>query len=334
MEMKGGDGGGGEVRRLHIIYFLSRMGQVEHPHLIRVHHLTANGVYLRDIKIWLSEVRGKDVADSFAWSYKRRYKAGYVWQDLRDDDLITPISDNEFVLKGSEIPSSDAIVKGLYTHDENKKQDQVSSCQICDQRCRPKQSQSLLIYTSASSSEIIEDSIHFGSESSTSMEFSAKQDEKTVHLVVKRARDVTDKTDAVESCDGDSCHTSLLSKQRTGAAVNSSSLVKVSQYMPHSPRQAHGSGSSGRCNSQIMASSILRNLITCGAVDIKDSVTVLRDTRIKKSSPSNAGSEICKGDNFGGSTRSRTSEAPRNQQTAGIRQCRGNHSCQRSCTGI
>lgn len=40
--------GGGEVRRLHIIYFLSRLGGgIEHPHLIRVHHLARNGVYLR-----------------------------------------------------------------------------------------------------------------------------------------------------------------------------------------------------------------------------------------------------------------------------------------------
>lgn len=39
---------GGEVRRLHIIYFLSHMGgHAEHPHLIRVLHLARNGVYLR-----------------------------------------------------------------------------------------------------------------------------------------------------------------------------------------------------------------------------------------------------------------------------------------------
>lgn len=39
---------GGEVRRLHIIYFLSHMGgRAEHPHLIRVLHLARNGVYLR-----------------------------------------------------------------------------------------------------------------------------------------------------------------------------------------------------------------------------------------------------------------------------------------------
>lgn len=39
---------GGEVRRLHIIYFLSHRSRVEHPHLIRVHHFNRNnGVYLR-----------------------------------------------------------------------------------------------------------------------------------------------------------------------------------------------------------------------------------------------------------------------------------------------
>ncbi|CAI0387474.1 unnamed protein product [Linum tenue] len=93
----------GEVRRLHIIYFLARMGCIEHPHLIRVHHLNRNGVFLRDVKRWMGELRGKDMPDSFSWSYKRRYKSGYVWQDLMDEDLITPISDNEYVLKGSEI---------------------------------------------------------------------------------------------------------------------------------------------------------------------------------------------------------------------------------------
>lgn len=68
------------------------------------------------------------MAEAFAWSYKRlpagtiflrkflivleinidliacrKYKTGYVWQDLLNDDLITPISDNEYVLKGSQL---------------------------------------------------------------------------------------------------------------------------------------------------------------------------------------------------------------------------------------
>ncbi|XP_028788817.1 uncharacterized protein LOC114744842 [Neltuma alba] len=93
---------GGEVRRIHIVYFLSLMGRSEEPHLIRIHHLARNGVHLRDVKRWIGEVRGKDLTETYAWSYKRRYKTGYVWQDLLDDDLITPISDNEYVLKGSQ----------------------------------------------------------------------------------------------------------------------------------------------------------------------------------------------------------------------------------------
>ncbi|KAL8204410.1 hypothetical protein R6Q57_010033 [Mikania cordata] len=106
--VRGGNGNevGGQMRRVHIVYFLCRNGCIEHPHLIRVHQHSSNGVHLRDVKRWLSELRGKDMPHMFAWSYKRRYKEGYVWQDLLNDDLITPICDNEYVLKGSEIPSS------------------------------------------------------------------------------------------------------------------------------------------------------------------------------------------------------------------------------------
>lgn len=38
---------GSEVRRLHIVYFLCPKGRIEHPHLLRVHHHSRNGVHLR-----------------------------------------------------------------------------------------------------------------------------------------------------------------------------------------------------------------------------------------------------------------------------------------------
>ncbi|CAL4954238.1 unnamed protein product [Urochloa decumbens] len=102
---KGADqkGAAGEVRRINVVYFLSRGGRSDHPHLFRVNHLYRAGVRLRDVKRWLSELRGKDMPGNYSWSYKRKYKAGYVWQDLKDDDLITPVSDNEYVLKGSDV---------------------------------------------------------------------------------------------------------------------------------------------------------------------------------------------------------------------------------------
>ncbi|RLN24940.1 hypothetical protein C2845_PM07G24870 [Panicum miliaceum] len=99
----GEKGAAGEVRRINVVYFLSRSGRTDHPHLFRVNHRNRAGVRLRDVKRWLSELRGKDMPDNYSWSYKRKYKAGYVWQDLKDDDLITPISDNEYVLKGCDV---------------------------------------------------------------------------------------------------------------------------------------------------------------------------------------------------------------------------------------
>ncbi|KAK8962056.1 hypothetical protein KSP40_PGU001876 [Platanthera guangdongensis] len=99
---------GREAMRARVIYFLDRHGQIEHPHLLRIHHFCHAGVRLRDVKRWLSELRGKDMPDSFSWSYQRRYKKGYVWQDLMDDDLLTPISDCEYVLLGSLLPGVDS----------------------------------------------------------------------------------------------------------------------------------------------------------------------------------------------------------------------------------
>lgn len=36
-----------------------------------------------------------------------------MWQDLVDEELITPISDNEYVLKGSEISSKTDFSLGM-----------------------------------------------------------------------------------------------------------------------------------------------------------------------------------------------------------------------------
>ncbi|XP_031472572.1 protein SOSEKI 1 [Nymphaea colorata] len=103
-------------RNIHVVYFLSRKGRVEHPHLIRIQPpISSNGVRLKDVKKWLSDVRGKDMPNSFSWSNKRRYKTGYIWQDLHDDDLIAALSDNEYVLKGSEIPAASSPENTMIT---------------------------------------------------------------------------------------------------------------------------------------------------------------------------------------------------------------------------
>ncbi|PKU67868.1 hypothetical protein MA16_Dca019394 [Dendrobium catenatum] len=67
------------MERLHIVYFLRRKGKIDQPHLIKVHHLNNNGVHLRDFKRWPSELRGKEMSESYAWSYQRKYKIDYIW---------------------------------------------------------------------------------------------------------------------------------------------------------------------------------------------------------------------------------------------------------------
>ncbi|KAI6675812.1 hypothetical protein NL676_036608 [Syzygium grande] len=103
----------GEVRRIKVLYFL-RHGRgtgarVEQPHLFCAHHSSSNDLLLKDIKRWLADLRGSHLTEAFSWSYKRRYKTGYIWQEVVDDDLVMPTSRNEYVLQGCEkvaLPSS------------------------------------------------------------------------------------------------------------------------------------------------------------------------------------------------------------------------------------
>lgn len=90
-------------RRVHVVYYLSRNRQLEHPHFIEVTISSAEGLYLRDVIERLNVLRGRGMASMYSWSCKRSYKNGFVWQDLCEDDLIFPVHGNEYVLKGSEI---------------------------------------------------------------------------------------------------------------------------------------------------------------------------------------------------------------------------------------
>lgn len=77
---------------------------MDHPHLVEGYLSAAqDGLRLRDVKRWLAVLRGKSMPTTFAWSYKRTYKNGFIWHDLGDNDMIQPLSKNEYVLMGSEI---------------------------------------------------------------------------------------------------------------------------------------------------------------------------------------------------------------------------------------
>uniref|UniRef100_A0A6N2MJA9 SOSEKI DIX-like domain-containing protein n=1 Tax=Salix viminalis TaxID=40686 RepID=A0A6N2MJA9_SALVM len=91
-------------RKVPVVYYLSRNGQLEHPHFMEVPLSSSDGgLYLRDVINRLDLLRGQGMAGLYSWSSKRSYKNGFVWHDLADDDFIHPAHGHEYVLKGSEL---------------------------------------------------------------------------------------------------------------------------------------------------------------------------------------------------------------------------------------
>ncbi|KAG7947455.1 hypothetical protein I3843_14G094700 [Carya illinoinensis] len=282
---------GGEVRRIHIVYFLSHMGHVEHPHLIRVQHFNRNnGVYLRDVKRWLADLRGKGMPEAFAWSYKRRYKTGYVWQDLVDDDLITPISDIEYVLKGSEIVSTSF---DHHSHSENKasilKKKQQRPVEVhAEDQPRQRHSSKVASFeehpesnTSTDfSSEINQESPLFGSDRSTLTNESIKL-EAEMHQQGENL--------------GNSSFSSTPPSKKNKMKSNKNEKADKASPSSSSFTKSNSSG----------ASSMLRNLISCGAADTNDAALIMmnRADKNKSSFKPNIEAEIRKGERLRGSER-------------------------------
>ncbi|XP_058225153.1 protein SOSEKI 1 isoform X2 [Rhododendron vialii] len=297
----GGGGGSGEMRKIHIIYFLSRKGRTEHPHLIKVHHLSRNGVRLRDVKRWLSELRGKDMPESFAWSYKRRYKTGYLWQDLLDEDLITPISDNEYVLKGSEIPSLD-----LYLRSPSKSR--ASSFQEDEVQEHRK---STMEAPKNSTCEIEEESPTFGSEASTVTDDSTKLEEEK-NISGENKPETPRKSDKIDN--SSSFYSSLLNKNNSKKTKKNDASNPTSAPAPPPPTPR----SSQFTKSKSYSANVFRNLLSCGAVDANETAMVTINRREKNSchiippkKPADVeniagygnAARICRGDKLGGSER-------------------------------
>uniref|UniRef100_K3ZRU3 SOSEKI DIX-like domain-containing protein n=1 Tax=Setaria italica TaxID=4555 RepID=K3ZRU3_SETIT len=86
-----------------VVYYLCRSGRhLEHPHLMEMRLPSPNeALYLRDVICRLDALRGKGMAAMYSWSCKRRYKTGFVWHDVLEDDMLLPTQGSEYVLKGS-----------------------------------------------------------------------------------------------------------------------------------------------------------------------------------------------------------------------------------------
>ncbi|KAF3441032.1 hypothetical protein FNV43_RR19318 [Rhamnella rubrinervis] len=91
------------IKKVQVVYYLSRNGHLEHPHYMEVTHFANQPLRLRDVMDRLTTLRGKGMPALYSWSCKRSYKNGYVWNDLAENDIIYPAEGFEYVLKGSEL---------------------------------------------------------------------------------------------------------------------------------------------------------------------------------------------------------------------------------------
>ncbi|RLN30695.1 uncharacterized protein C2845_PM05G19540 [Panicum miliaceum] len=101
------------TRKVAVVYYLChRDGHLDHPHFLEMelplssssNRAAIAGLYLRDFTARLDALRGSGMPAMYAWSSKRSYRNGYVWQDLAEDDLVHPAhGTDEYVLKGSPL---------------------------------------------------------------------------------------------------------------------------------------------------------------------------------------------------------------------------------------
>ncbi|CAL1376721.1 unnamed protein product [Linum trigynum] len=93
------------MKRVQVVYYLTRNGQLEHPHFMELSHSPNHLLRLKDFVDRLTALRGRGMPSLYSWSCKRTYKNGYVWNDLGENDAIYPADGAaaEYVLKGSEI---------------------------------------------------------------------------------------------------------------------------------------------------------------------------------------------------------------------------------------
>ncbi|KAI3441130.1 uncharacterized protein J3R85_002810 [Psidium guajava] len=110
-----------QLRKVQVVYYLTRNGLLEHPHFMEVSLLADHQLRLRDVMERLTALRGKGMPSMYSWSCKRTYKNGYVWNDLSENEVIYPAEGAEYVLKGSEIISSSGPVGREPVHVHSKR---------------------------------------------------------------------------------------------------------------------------------------------------------------------------------------------------------------------
>lgn len=204
------------------------------------------------------------MATMYSWSSKRSYKNGFVWHDLSENDFIYPTQGQDYVLKGSE------ILDHITTVQTPTEEESDSPVVITRRRNQSWSSIDLNEYR-VYKSESLGDSIgNIAADASTQTE-----DKRRRRRVVKEEEAEKEKNEI----ENDEIQSSELSREEISPPPSDSSpetlgtLMKVDGRMglrssvPVKENQTVESCPSGR----MRASSVLLQLLSCGAVSFKES---------------------------------------------------------------
>ncbi|XWS74175.1 hypothetical protein CRYUN_Cryun02cG0193200 [Craigia yunnanensis] len=268
-------------RKVAVVYYLSRNGQLEHPHFMEVPLSSNGGLYLKDVINRLNLLRGKGMASLYSWSSKRSYKNGFVWHDLAENDFIYPSHGQEYVLKGSEIldhsinPQSLEITSSSFRLTKSpESQKAENNHDFPSIRRRRNQSWSSIdlheykVYKAESSSESAQ---RLAADASTQTDDKRRRRKP----VVKEAQ-----IEELQSQELEQNQTTELRREEISPPPSDSSPETLESLMKADGRLrlCNGDGNEDNLNraaescpsGRMKASSVLMQLISCGSISFKD----------------------------------------------------------------
>ncbi|XP_028059418.1 protein UPSTREAM OF FLC [Camellia sinensis] len=268
-------------RKVPVVYYLSRNGQLEHPHFMEVPLSSPEGLYLRDVINRLNFLRGKGMATMYSWSSKRSYKNGFVWHDLAENDFIYPAHGQEYVLKGSELLDSASICKSDHSLSSSFKKpppENQKSGDECDfpvvvtrRRNQSWSSIDLHEYKVYKAECTGESAGRAAADASTQTD-----DKRRRRRAIREIEEEEEEEKSKESCENENQSTELSREEISPPPSDSSpetldSLMKADGRVVLCPEIVNEDRTADNHPSgRLKAASVLMQLITCGSISFKD----------------------------------------------------------------
>ncbi|KAG8371424.1 hypothetical protein BUALT_Bualt13G0086200 [Buddleja alternifolia] len=261
-------------RVVPVVYYLSRNGQLEHPHFMEVPVSSSQvGLYLKDVINRLNVLRGIGMASMYSWSCKRSYKNGFVWHDLAENDFIYPAHGHEYVLKGSELPVN-TFLETVHRQQprllppESQIAAAVSDEDYSDRR-RRNQSCSSIDFNLHEYSVYKAESAHrsaAAADASTQTDDNRRRRRRPAHEIVEEKRKEPDE----KSPHGDEIEIEISPPPSDSSPETLEKLMKADGRLILRPETGKEDPTASSPQIERSKSSVLMQLISCGSVSFKD----------------------------------------------------------------